>query len=202
MRRGTTKAKATSDDDEGDDDEGDDDKEKARPSKLKNLVRERDRIAATLDLHDVDASLEDGVSLLTLITRQSGRPERAAQRFATITLPGGQTSAIELRCRIKSPQSPETEQDQSDEGETDSTETPASTRRQRCRSRDGRGERFAKPRQADEAKALADAETPVLLPLGAYGLESPIVDQPTVLFRGATPVDLRRSRCLGIRPIC
>ena len=176
------KGEGEGDDDEGDDDEGDDDKEKARPSKLKNLVRERDRMVATLDLHEADASLEEGISLLTLITVKADESNERPNVFATITLPGGETSAIELRF-IESPQDSETDQDQSDK-EKESTD--ASLDKEEGAEAETDEEAVREAKEADEEKAFADAETPVLLPLGAYGLESPIVDQPTVLLRGAT----------------
>ncbi|MGI9471181.1 MAG: amidohydrolase family protein, partial [Rubripirellula sp.] len=185
---------------ENDDDkeEGDDDKqaeEKSPSAKLKDVARERDRVVATLNLHEVDPAYEDGISLLSVMMVDPTERETTPDLFATITLPSGAKRDVDLR-RIE----PEDEDD-SDEGdseEDDSEEDDSEEDTADDDSRDGDDEaeegesKTAKIERAETSdnepkEAVTDnSETPLLVPLGAYGLQQPIEEQPTVLLRGAT----------------
>jgi N-acetylglucosamine-6-phosphate deacetylase len=164
-------------------------------AKLKDLARERDRITAAINLHDVDPSLDDGVSLLSVIVVKGVHQSEnePPELFATIALPDGQTSAVELSRRDPSPSespgddSPAVTSDEPDdegeaEAETPDDESDPSTNESSTTEQPG----------AEEVAATTDSEdvepgpTPSLRPLGAYGLEKPISEHPAVLFRGAT----------------
>ncbi len=199
---------------DGDDDGEDDDGNKSQNSKqgakvtstkLKNLVRERDRIAATLNLHDVDESLADGISLLTLIAVKADQASQRPTLFATIALPSGQTSEVKLR--YLEPKQAAESPDREPEGESEPAANPGESPERAIGNRNVGGNRSVggnrTPSETDEqpegehepqkasdesqdSLVVGHSETPLLFPLGAYGLESPIRDQPTVLFRGAT----------------
>ncbi len=189
------------DDDESEDETDDDEsnseqgKKDAKPpaAKLKDLTRERDRITATVNLHEVDRSLADGISLLSILFVKGVNESENEQPelFATIALPDGQTSAVELRRRDPNPSdSPEedsgegTSGDPGTEGEHKaSDEQSDSSIAESSGSEQSDAEDVASTEDSDEAEV---GSTPYLVPLGAYGLETPISEQPTVLFRGAT----------------
>jgi N-acetylglucosamine-6-phosphate deacetylase len=166
-------------------------------ARLKDLARERDRITATINLHDVDPSLVDGVSLLSVIFVK-GAPESEQEQpelFASIALPDGQTSAVELRRRdpISSESPKEESQDVTSEGpaadgerEVSDEEAPRSTAESSSEQFPSGEVASAEVASAEDSEKVESGPTPYLLPLGAYGLEQPISEQPTVLFRGAT----------------
>ncbi len=180
----------TDDESNGEQNEGD-----AKPpsAKLKDLARERDRIAATMNLHNVDPSLADGVSLLSIILVKGVEESDSEQPelFATIALPDGQTSAVELRRQDPSPSaSPEEDgqKETADEpsGEEEREELDEEADRSDAESADKERSDAEGTASTDDADRDAPGPTPHLMPLGAYGLETPISEQPTVLFRGAT----------------
>jgi N-acetylglucosamine-6-phosphate deacetylase len=129
-------------------------------AKLSDIARQRDRLTAAVSLSDLDEKLPTGKSLITLVTVKSA--EAAPVIFATVTLPSGVTVKADLQ-RIAKQEGKDDQEATNDSGEA-----------------------------AEQADAIADGApssapaTPVLYPLGAYGLEQPLADPDTAIFRGAT----------------
>lgn len=153
--------------------------QKASSVKLENLASERDRVTAKVNLRDLVETSQSGVSLITLLTTKPVKANEQVTVLGSITLPNGQTAQIDLR-RIKS-------EDDSRAVAADASEMADQTDN-KGENADGPSAEAAEPAIADASAADLDAElpTPRWFPLGAYGLEKPIQDQPTVLFRGAT----------------
>jgi N-acetylglucosamine-6-phosphate deacetylase len=141
------------------------DKAAKKPAELRNVASERDRTTATIDLHAIDPQLPAGVAQLTLILLAGEQPE--AGIVASIVLPDGQTVPLALR-RAAAEAAPQTQEPgKGAPAEADDVTAPAA--------------------EAEAAEAVAaEVKTPAWFPLGAYGLEQRITEQPTVMFRGAT----------------
>lgn len=125
---------------------------------LDSIQHQRDRLTATLPLDKIDPSYPAGVSRLSI---QSVASEEGFDRFATIVLPDGEKKAIAFAVTESA--------DVSDEDEENEQVSDAS----------------------DDADESTDQEpalvaTPMLFPMGGYGLLQAITDQPIVMFRGAT----------------
>jgi N-acetylglucosamine-6-phosphate deacetylase len=152
--------KAAEEDEAAEDDtdanKADADKQKNESTKLKDFVRQRDRMTATVDLSDLDSSLPKGITRLTWMTvaRDNAKPTI----FASVVLPNGDSRPVEVTIIENDEASGE------DHGAGDDQEKS--------------------PSNTDSDRAVASS--PTLFPLGAYGLEQRLTDQPTVVFRGAT----------------
>ncbi len=130
-------------------------------AKLNNLVRQRDRMTAVVDLSELSGDLPNGKSQLTFVTVASGQRDSDPEIFATLTPPNGAVIAVKVS-RLKAAE----------------TDEQAATK-----------ESKADQDQAAEADADADTEqfiTPLLTPLGANGLLAPPAEAATVIFRKAT----------------
>ncbi len=150
-----------------------------RSVKLQHVVRERDRMSATIDLHAIDAALPEGVSRLTLVT--VARHEPKPMIFASLVLPDGQSRRVDVRLVEAEEAIPPGEDAATDAVPEDLVNADVAEGNASAESLadDALGEDVAKHETATQP-------TPPLVPLGAYGLEQPIVEQPTVMFRGAT----------------
>lgn len=161
-----------------DTDDVEDDKsesEKDESVKLKNFSRQRDRMTATVDLSDLDDDLPAGVTRLSWMTVASETDVPTI--FASIALPGGEVQRVSVS---KSPEQEGTsEEDSSDDqnGENEVSEKE---------SGDASSGDEETASSGDSQHNAAPDLSPTLFPLGAYGLEQRITDQPVALFRGAT----------------
>lgn len=149
-----------------DSDEDDDDESKPKSAKLKDVAQQRDRLTATVDLSKIDPSLPSGITRLTIVTVAAGEAKPVV--FASIALPGVATKRANIR-PLSKPQPSDTAGEEDDEEDNEEES-------------DGSDEAD----DGDTSESEAIAATPILYPLGAYGLDQPISEQPTVLFRGAT----------------
>ena len=143
------------------------DKEKVAASKLRDVVQQRDRLTANLDLSEVDERLPEGISQLTIITLRSDDDDPSL--VASLKLPEGESQNL-LLVRSDDDQavagtSNEQKQDQS----------PKST----VATPDSQGE-------TDDSDPQSDVHSEVRFPFGAFGAASRITGQSTVLFRNAT----------------
>ncbi|MFK8111669.1 MAG: amidohydrolase family protein [Rubripirellula sp.] len=125
---------------------------------LKKLVRERDRLSATVDLHSLSDQLPAGLARLSIVVVSS--EQELPELVATITLPDSRTLPITIE-RLES--------ETSEDGEDGSVETDAEA-----------------PEEKGAEDELVVEPTPTLFPLGAYGREEPNREAGLYLFRGAT----------------
>ncbi len=127
-------------------------------AKLQNLVRQRDRLTAVVELSELSDELPNGKTQLTFITVAPDQKKAPPQVFATLTPPSGDLVAVSVD---RLPEDAETAEDDR--------------------------EAESKPdRQESAAAESSFAATPILTPLGASGLIAPLAEPQTVLFRKAT----------------
>ena len=138
--------------------------EEESSTKLVNMIQQRDRLSATVDLGELSDDLPKGKSLLSVVTvttSDEGKPDV----FAALLLPDGQSVPVAIAPLPDEPANEEEDRDEQkdpasqESSDTDQDSTPA---------------------------ASQHAKTPRLYPLGANGLESPLTETTTVMFRGAT----------------
>ncbi len=128
--------------------------------KLKDLVRERDRLTAVVDLSKLSDTLPNGKTRLSFVTVSSSDPDSLPDIFATLTPPSGEAISVKVSA-IRDQLDGDPDAD-AKEGQAKPDETQPNT---------------------DDTQLTA---TPVLTPFGASGLSDPISDAPTVMFRKAT----------------
>jgi N-acetylglucosamine-6-phosphate deacetylase len=136
---------------------------------IESIGHQRDRLTATIALHEIDPSYPRGISRLSL---QSVTKDDTTERFATITFPDGTTSLLGLA----SVEIAETEaEQQSEQQEADADQESEA------------GQESAPEPESDQSPSEPPAEpTPVLFPLGGFGLQQSVAKPESVLFRGAT----------------
>ncbi len=161
----------------------DDETDDPKPSeevKLKEIVRERDRLTATVDLSQIDPAWPSGASRLTWVTIGI---DATLDIFASITFPDGVVRTIEVR---KIPDEKEAETNEQTEKPQEELESSPEQSEQ-VTENGTEDDETADSRPPDDIAAESTPEpTPILSPLGAYGLAERTSAQPTVMFRGAT----------------
>ena len=123
---------------------------------------QRDQLTATVALHKIDPSYQEGISRLSLRSVvQAGTTER----FASLTFPDGTSSSLEFRKIATNDVASETAAEDDENAEAgDAVDADTNT-------------------VDSEQPALP---TPILVPLGGFGLQQPIAQSDSILFRGAT----------------
>ena len=137
---------------------------KTKELELKSLKVERDRITASLDLSELDAQFPSGISLITVVQAflaDTDQPEPNPP-VLNLQLPDGTQQTIRLK--------------QTSEGATIASKAPSSE------SADETEEDVAKDASTEETDFIA-TQTPILRPLGAYGLSEPPAKHQSVVFR-------------------
>jgi N-acetylglucosamine-6-phosphate deacetylase len=137
-----------------------DEKNDVNNVKLEQLVRQADRLDATVRLSDLDSDFSPGLSQLSLITVDEG--DETTTVIGTIRLPDGVTKPLEIVFVGPEPSDASKEKSENDQEEE---------------ANDDRG-----LEHADDSLAA----TPVFFPLGAMGIEKPAAEPSTVIFRDAT----------------
>ena len=144
-------------------------------AKLQNLVQQRDRLTATLNLHEVDKRLPAGIAQLTVITLASD--SEGTDLVAALRLPGGGSQSLAMKRLSFATNNVAQAADKSVKGASSekTKDVDAVT---------------AFDSEPEKVKAEADfpdtAHSKVRFPFGAFGSDARIVDQSTVLFRNAT----------------
>lgn len=137
---------------------------KTKELELKSLKVERDRITASLDLSELDAQFPSGISLITVVQAflaDTDQPEPNPP-VLNLQLPDGTQQTIRLK--------------QTSEGGTIASKAPSSE------LADETEEDVAKDASTEENDFIA-TQTPILRPLGAYGLSEPPAKHQSVVFR-------------------
>ncbi len=148
------------------------DKPKVASAKLQNVVQQRDRLTANLDLGEVDQRLPSGISQLTIITLEndSDRPDLVG----ALRLPGGDSQSLGMK-RL-SAAAEDVAQAKTDASDGDSSE----------KFKDAN----ATPANSEKDKADVESRdvtySQVRFPFGAFGSDTRITEQSTVLFSNAT----------------
>ena len=142
------------------DNEASDGKSGVLSVKLEQLVRQTDRLDATVRLNELGSGFSPGLSQLSLIT--VGEGDETTTVIGTIRLPDGETKQLDITF-IES-DTTDTSKGKSDLDQADE------------KKEDGDAD------QTDDSLA----QTPVLFPLGAMGFEKSGVEPATVIFRDAT----------------
>ena len=183
-----TSSQQTSDERDSDEKSAEDATSKGNPvvadsTKLEDVVRERDRLTANLKLEEIDRALPSGTSQLTVVELigEGETPELVAR----LKLPSGDEASIQLSFVSAEP---EADSDRSEPESSDPKEEQSSTEAEPTSDSDAASLAKNEP-GPDGTAGIAEAEpavTPLIFPLGAYGLSEPVTEQPTVLFRGAT----------------
>ncbi len=139
----------------------DDGEESELPTaKLTDIVRGRDFLTASVNLHEADPALSEGVSRLHLVTVVD--EDQTLTLFGSIVLPDGETAKVQLGF-IEDPSPEDTEKEEEEDSSEDGDSEPV-----------------------DEAAADSELSTPIFYPLGAYGRSQPLPEAEHILFRGAT----------------
>ena len=156
--------------------------------KLKNLIRERDRMSATLELGDLgNDALPAGVAQLNWLVVSDD--EGSTKVTGAIVLPNGRSQRMTMSQAVSDAmESKETAVDTDDEPNLESKSEDESESEDESNTDDvDADEASADEASADEPSAEEEViATPVLLPLGAFGCEQRITAHPSVLFRRAT----------------
>ena len=139
---------------------GEDKEKPVTKTKLDSIVRQQDRLTATVSLSELEAFKEleadiAGVSTLTLVVVESDTP--SIDVFGKVRFPDGRVEKLTLT-KGEPGDDQDEESSQTDEEETEET----------------------------DEESTEDSPTPSLYPIGAYGLTAVIDETPTVLFKGAT----------------
>ena len=138
------------------------------PIELKSIQLERDRLSATCDLSSLQPESESGVWLITIVQADpSGELNSAANRKHTALLslqtPSGDEQTVRLVRLVGDKSDGQREDRDSSNLNSDDSE--------------GTNESISQSYQP--------TDTPILLPLGAYGLEDPVRKQDPVVLRNA-----------------
>lgn len=161
-------------------------------AKLKNVVRQRDRLTAAVDLHSITDAVPPGTSQLTLMTLPEGEAGKPAT-FGTLLGPGGGTSRLSLRYVGEIPpeeaDKDEDRKQEEDEDEQQVEHPGAGATKDDEPVEDPDGDEKADPQESGKPTPPADELAgciEVMKPLGAYGLNEPPAQPEVVLFRDAT----------------
>ncbi|TWU49826.1 amidohydrolase family protein [Rubripirellula reticaptiva] len=162
-----------SDDEEGqqsDEKEVEDETPKSVEIELANLIRQRERLSASVELasfkDDLGLRFVDGLSRLTLVTIQpAGSDSNEPTIFATLVGPSGERRTLNLKRVVK----------EDDEKEDDEKEEEG---KKEERNKDS-------DEKSDETKPSTESIA-VTYPLGSFGLTEPPAVHDSVLFRDAT----------------
>ena len=146
--------------------------EKVAASKLRDVVQQRDRFTANLDLSEIDESLPEGISQLTVITLPS---HDGPSLVASLKLPEGESQNL-LLMRWDDDQ----EGDPAANTSNDQTQDPSPEGTVKVMVAGAAKE------EPDETAPSSEVHSEVRFPFGAFGAGARIAGQPTVLFRDAT----------------
>lgn len=148
------------------------DKEKVASTTLQNVVQQRDRLTANLDLGEVDKRLPSGTSQLTIITLKNNSDR--TDLVGALRLPGGDSQSPGLKRLAVA-----TEDIAKIESESNQGDVPENIK--------GAGAIAAESEKDKANVASRDvAYSGVRFPFGAFGSDARIAEQSTVLFRNAT----------------
>lgn len=158
---------------------GEDDAEQS--VKLADLIRQRDRMTATVRLDELDSSLPAGVSRINLLTI-AGQGE-GVDVLGTITLPDGRSEPIRLSPipNDAAEGDKESKSDSESAGDSQAGETDKEDADEEVKQEDDAAET-----EEPQPESIASVPTPLLYPLGASGLTERKTGSEFVLFRGAT----------------
>lgn len=146
-------------------------KPEAISAKLQNVVQQRDRITANIDLGEVDKRLPPGISQLTLITLAS---ESGGTDFVgSLRLPGGDSQNPVMK-RLSD--AAEDDVAKVEHGKSDKVGETGAVAVVDVAAEDDEG--------GSERRDAAYSQ--IRFPFGAFGSETRTIDQTTVLFRNAT----------------
>ncbi|TWU40668.1 amidohydrolase family protein [Novipirellula artificiosorum] len=135
-----------------------------KKAKWKDLVRQRERFSASVQLRQLSEQFSPGVSRVALLTVSSpDQPYRSVS--ATLTTPDGHQHLVSLKRKPDESSSKVIETGEAEEND------------------DGDAE---EPNRGDEDVPRSQPEIALVYPLGAYGLEQKPVRADSILFRGAT----------------
>ncbi len=138
---------------------------------LSSIVPQRDQLTANILLHEIDASFPKGVSRLLLrFVAGAGEPER----WTSITLPDGRVQKMDISAVETATEA----DDKVDDEVPQESQAAAASDESDDQSEDESDEESEQEQEFEP--------TIMLFPLGGYGLQRPIAQQPTVMFRGAT----------------
>ena len=154
--------RAVSDEEDKENNGESDDSDDKQEAKLSKIVRGDDRLTALVRLTDLDGSLPSGIWALTILTIQQG--DEGLKVTASLSSPNQKSVVLKLTARKPS-------ENEATEGSQDD---PASW----TEVDEGEG--------SDTNVASKEVQTPILYPLGSFGLPESIVETPTVLFKNAT----------------
>ncbi|MGI9467030.1 MAG: amidohydrolase family protein [Rubripirellula sp.] len=143
------------------------DKAKVVSTKLQNVVQQRDRITANVDLGELDERLPSGVSQLMIITLKSDSD--GTDFVGALRLPQGDAQNPAMRRLPDVPELP----DVAEEVTQDESDAVAAA--------DAKSEKDNADGESEQA-----AYSKVRFPFGAFGSDARIAEQSTVLFRNAT----------------
>lgn len=138
-------------------------KKEEQTAKLEKVLRQSDRLTATVQLAKLDPTYPDGVARLNLLTVSDS--EQGFEVFGTIVLPDGKEVTLQLK-RIEAAAKADKPKETSKEEQADSGDS--------------------KTDDEEETVERVVEATPVLFPLGASGLSERKKVHDHVMFRGAT----------------
>ncbi|WP_052031546.1 amidohydrolase family protein [Novipirellula maiorica] len=142
-------------------------KKSDKKAKLEKLIRQRDRVSASVKLHSLSDSLDQGVWQLTVL-RVDEEDAKSPRLLATLRSPSGDSETLTLK----------RSEDSTPDAEQTSKKADPSKKKDSANESD-----------SSETKAeLASPSDPIELvyPLGAFGLTEKPEQPPLVVFRGAT----------------
>ncbi len=158
------------------------DEAKPKSIRLRQFVRTRDRITATVDLSKFSKQLPGGASKITFLTIED--PEGEISIMGNLVVADGSRSHIDVRHIDEEPAGDDPAS--ADEDSSADNDAPASEPVVEPPVRLAAADKDKSDETLDQPDEEGPAPIELLFPLGAYGLTEPIADAPTVLFRGAT----------------
>ncbi len=172
--------------DDDSDEEGDDDKTKdedqAKSVELKTLIRQRERLTATMELSELGDDFAKGVSHLTILTVNDSIVESKTTTLAKLTTPDGKTTSISLALQKEEPKEEVSKDDASKDGASKKVDTNGD---ENSEGENKEGEDSTDSTDVDSEPIDSEA-IEMVFPLGAYGFSKKPEQPATVLFRGAT----------------
>ncbi|WP_345687937.1 amidohydrolase family protein [Novipirellula caenicola] len=151
-------------------------KKSDKKAKLEKLIRQRDRVSASIKLHSLSDSFDQGVWQLTVLRVQEDDP-KSPRLMATLLSPSGVSERWLLKRIEDSKADPNKKEDPSKK------EEPA----KKAESAE-KVESAEKTKSSEAGQEIASVTDPIELvyPLGAFGLTEPPEQPALVMFRGAT----------------
>ncbi len=167
--------------------------EDAKPSEveLNEIVRQRERFSASVELAtfdgDIGEQFEAGVSRLTLMTIQSGEPNKPLTIVGTLVGPNGSPRSVSMRQVAEVGAEGEKEAAEAKEGADQESDKEADEDAGEDTDEDTE-EDTEEDTDEDAEKVIEKESERIALthPLGAFGATSPPVAHSTTLFRGGT----------------